>query len=120
MFTPPVAYSGLLWWMSSQPQALAPEVNDKVAHVLAYALLGALWARAWWFCTTDSVHRIAVTSIALAAGYGVVDELHQSFVPGRTASMADALADLVGAIGGTLIVLGAYSLTRAWARRRTP
>lgn len=117
MFTPPVVYSGVLWWFSSQPRMLGPEVDDKLAHVLAYALLGALWTRAWWFTTRQSMNQVAATSIALSAGYGVIDEVHQSFVPGRTASVADVLADGVGAISGTLLLLAIYAATRAWAGR---
>ncbi|MDH3980911.1 MAG: VanZ family protein, partial [Gammaproteobacteria bacterium] len=37
---------------------------------------------------------------ALTALYGVLDEFHQSFVPGRNADVLDVLADASGALLG--------------------
>ena len=36
-------------------------------------------------------------TLLIAAGYGVLDEFHQSFVPGRSPDVFDALADVLGA-----------------------
>lgn len=65
------------------------------AHILAY---GAL-ATAWW---TLLVRRLPPTylgavSWSLSVAYGVVDELHQSAVPGRTCSVMDLGSDAMGA-----------------------
>ncbi|HEY0707458.1 MAG TPA: VanZ family protein [Polyangia bacterium] len=40
---------------------------------------------------------------ALAVGFGVSDEFHQSFVPGRAVEALDVLADLVGGCLGALV-----------------
>jgi VanZ family protein len=70
---------------------------DKLLHAAAYALLGFLFFRAL------SAGRLAknrnlslILSIIFAGLYGLSDEIHQSFVPGRSAEAADALADLLG------------------------
>jgi hypothetical protein len=69
--------------------------SDKAHHVLAFAGLMAWFAVAtprgkWW-------------QVALALlGFGITIECAQSFVPYRSASAADVLADLAG------IVLGAW------------
>jgi VanZ family protein len=49
--------------------------------------------------------RLAVESVGAALVWGVVDELHQHFVPGRTADLADLAADTVGALVATVVLL---------------
>ena len=46
-------------------------------------------------------------SIAITVVYGILDELHQSFVPGRNSSAYDVIADAIGAVlyGGAYWVL---------------
>ena len=43
-------------------------------------------------------HRIACIGIAVAIGYGIVDEVHQLLVAHRVADMADLAADGFGAL----------------------
>ena len=79
---------------------------DKVLHFLGYALLGALFLRA--FYTTSINHRlklIFVLSVLFSALYGISDEIHQSFVPYRDASAMDALADFLGSAFGAGVLL---------------
>jgi VanZ family protein len=42
--------------------------------------------------------------LLLGGFYAVLDEIHQAFVPGRTADVYDALADVIG----VLIVVNIY------------
>jgi VanZ family protein len=42
-------------------------------------------------------------SVLLSSLYGVTDELHQAFVPGRVASIGDLVADSIGAFTGSYI-----------------
>lgn len=46
-----------------------------------------------------------------AGAYAALDEWHQSFVPGRSASISDFLLDLVG-IGGMLLILRIAALRK--------
>jgi VanZ family protein len=86
-------------------------LSDKTGHLAAYAALGALSIRAFAGGTWDGVvSRALVSGLALAAGYGVADEWHQSFVPDRTASAADWGADLAGALAAAIAA-------GWWARR---
>ena len=69
-----------------------------MVHFAAYAALAltlALWPKA------DSWNkhpvRTALIIITLTSIYGAVDELHQSYVPGRDASVFDWIADTLGA-----------------------
>ncbi len=51
---------------------------------------------------------VAVAAFGVAMAYGVLDEVHQSFITGRTASVADIGRD---AIGGFLVLLLAQTAT---------
>lgn len=74
---------------------------DKVLHVAVYALLGFLVFRAVSTGRLAKNLNLALLISALFTGlYGLSDEWHQSFVPGRSPEVADALADLIGGILG--------------------
>ncbi len=72
---------------------------DKLAHVVLYAVLGVLILRALGF-------RRAAFGLAIifSVAYGLFDELHQVFVPGRTPSLADLAADAVGSTIGVMLL----------------
>lgn len=67
----------------------------KAAHMGEFAILFVLVWRA--VCIHGAALRTALVSgVAVALGYAVSDEYHQSFVPGRTASARDVSFDLLG------------------------
>lgn len=119
LWGPVVAYMALIFWESSLPSAPLPGgVSDKVAHAGGYALLGALVGRAvaGGFPAPLDARRVLM-SIAIAGLYGASDEWHQSFVPGRTADVADLAADLAGASAAVLLVWACGILWPRLARR---
>ncbi len=59
----------------------------------------------------------AAWAFVLAAAYGVIDELHQAFVPGRTSSVDDALLDAFGAALPVLVIVVARMRGRSRERR---
>lgn len=82
---------------------LSTDATAVVGHVALFALLAAaVWTAlvAW---RVPRRPRLAVAFIA-TIGYGMVDELHQHFVPGRTASLPDLGVDAVAA-GTVLLIL---------------
>jgi len=84
---------------------------DKFIHTIEYYILGYLLMRV--FVTSPrSVFTGAPAVFAIVFGmlHAISDEWHQSFVPGRHASLYDVLFDIVG------IVLAA--VTYRFARRR--
>jgi VanZ family protein len=106
---PVIVYCALIFFQSSRP---APEsipaipYLDKLLHVGAYALLGVLFFRA--YRTTplkDYPARLALFSILSAGLYGISDEVHQYFVPSRSAEVMDAFADFLGSIFGAYVYL---------------
>jgi VanZ family protein len=100
LWLPPLLLAGAIFYASSRaiPEIIAPGPGvDKVAHFGVFALLGALCARAFLGMRV----RLAWLWGALAAAlYGVSDEIHQSFVPSRSAEVLDAVADAAGALAG--------------------
>ncbi len=75
-----------------------------VLAVLAYRLLAVhfRWRQRW----------LVVAAVAVAAGYGALDELHQAFVPGRTASSIDLGYDFLGAALALAAMVATFALIR--------
>jgi VanZ family protein len=73
----------------------------KLAHFTEYLILGLLTARALRDRRGWRLQH-AIMAFALASGYAVTDELHQHFVPGRTAAALDVGIDALGALAGQL------------------
>ena len=98
---PAVGYSALIFALSSfslDIEELRPVFTfDKLLHLVEYYILGYLLMRA--FITSD-VHFLAASPVAAAilvgSAYGLSDELHQVFVPGRDSSLLDFLFDAAG------------------------
>jgi hypothetical protein len=81
---------------------LAPELVSIAGHFTVYAVLAvSLW---WGLGIVDLPpgRRLAL-AFAGALLYGLSDEWHQSFVPGRDPSMLDILVDSIGALCGLAV-----------------
>jgi len=87
-----------IFFVSGLPIAPLPEeVSDKTGHFGAYAGLALLAVRAvGGGLPCRVVLRVAALAFVIAAGYGAFDELHQWFVPGRSADVFDWFADATG------------------------
>jgi VanZ family protein len=78
-------------------------------HFAVYAGLAVVTARATGKGFRHVSWRAVIGAIVIAALYGVSDEYHQLFVPGRTFDVLDMLADALGSIAGAGAV-GAWSI----------
>lgn len=70
---------------------------DKLAHMLAY---GTLAVTVLWYFGEKGVGRpwpTLMLTVLFCLLYGISDEFHQSFVPLRSVSTFDIVADTVGA-----------------------
>lgn len=105
-WAPPVLWAAVLFGLSqissvpSSPQFFFIP-SDKVVHFALYFTLGALLARSRRRSGSGVAHAALV---GIGAVYGLSDEWHQSFVPGRTSDAADWLADLAGVTVGYVLV----------------
>lgn len=80
-------------------------------HIAAYAGLGALTARATANGLRNVSWRAVLGAIVISSLYGVSDEYHQLFVPGRSFDALDMVADAIGSVAGASAV-GAWSIIR--------
>lgn len=102
-----LGWMALLFYLSSQPYLDVPSLvpdQDKFLHFGAYGVLGALILGALRPTPTGYGRAQALLASAVASLYGVSDEIHQLFVPGRDADVLDWLADTSGALVATLLL----------------
>jgi VanZ family protein len=93
----------VIFFLSHQPDIPLPQTvsfQDKILHLIAYGVLAAtvLWA----------IHPVRSPAacfgvVVFCLLYGISDEFHQSFIPGRSPSIYDVYADVLGAV---LVVAG--------------
>ncbi len=100
-----LGFMGLIYFMSSRPAVESvmffPHI-DKVYHFGAYGLMAALGCRAFSHLFSQSFWVIWCGAMA-ASLFGITDEFHQFFVPGRSSSVGDIFADVSGAWCGALL-----------------
>ncbi len=73
--------------------------QDKLFHFIVFGILAILMARSFKKSKLNFFNKYYhVLAILLTGIYGVIDEYHQYFVPGRFSTVGDWLADLLGAI----------------------
>ena len=104
---------GLIFFLSQQHSLPTPSLfpgQDKLFHGIMFGVLGAFYlgsmrkSRAGY-----SLPQAAIASLYVLA-YGVSDEIHQYFVPGRTTEYMDVAAD---AAGGLLVATIVYLIARS-------
>ncbi|MDM8517764.1 VanZ family protein [Desulfobacterales bacterium HSG16] len=78
--------------------------SDKFFHFFVYAGLGALFLRACCEGKAENCRNsFVILSILASSEYGLSDEIHQSFVPGRCADILDFGADAAGSLFGAIL-----------------
>jgi VanZ family protein len=104
---PVVLWAALIFALSSIPHlgtglGVWDTILRKGAHVVEYAIFGALLLRAL---------RRETPAFLLGVAYAITDEFHQRFVAGRHASPVDVAIDSTGVLIGVLVLQRA----RRWA-----
>lgn len=117
-FLPLILWMTIIFIFSAQSRLVTIENEAgekfvyKTAHMLAYAGLAWLW---WRALAPD--RQVSWSNLLLAFGlavlYGVTDEIHQRFVPGRHGHPADVFFDAAGAWAMILLIRRVKWL-RAW------
>jgi len=82
------------------------EISDKIKHFSAYSILAILLGLNMYFQEKwKSVSAFYLNYTFIICGlYGILDELHQLFVPHRSAEVLDWVADIGGTILGIILV----------------
>ena len=114
-FIPMVCIMGIIFYLSHQPGDFTPLPQfpgiDKLAHVIAYGCLaGAFLYSLQPFTHSKNPSVSAIVVVLFCIVWGISDEFHQSFIPGRFVSFWDIVSDGIGA----LLVVG------YWFMKGTP
>ncbi len=118
---PPLLWMTLIFYGSAQPTlpSLAHSLLDSLvkygAHFVEYAVLALLWYRALYARFPHP--RILPLALIVTVLYALSDELHQSFVPGRSATWQDLAVDALGAASALLLWNAAH---QRWRRGKAP
>lgn len=109
-----IAWMAVIFWLSGLRGSQVPGRFGSLGHFLGYLVLGILG----YMSLRSGRSRGAALALALllCSAYGVSDEFHQSFVPGRTPDVVDWGVDTLGAAVGAALAL----LMTKWAARRRP
>lgn len=97
---PAALWAAVLFYLSSRAWGdgvASLGIDDSVAHFLLYGVLGAALSYGRSGLSAAPGHWVFLTAGFL---YALSDEFHQGFVPGRTPSAGDLLADGAGLVAG--------------------
>ncbi|NOX08830.1 MAG: VanZ family protein [Gammaproteobacteria bacterium] len=97
-----ISWAATIFFMSGRAHIATPiifQAQDKLVHAIAYGALAFFLAGALqqWIKKDGTRFFTACLVVIL---YGISDEWHQYYTPGRHADIYDVIADAVGAILG--------------------
>jgi len=98
----------ILFIATTLPAERLPSLGftDKLDHFIGYFILAFLVNLMLMYQRKSKFlfERAPFATVVICLFYGVVDELHQLFIPGRSAETWDWVADALGTLTGVLIV----------------
>ena len=95
------------------PMDVALPISDKVIHGIVFGGLCAIISLGMRRSDRAvSWRTLIVLPVLFATAYGVSDEVHQSFVPGRSYEYGDMLADFLGACIAQLVLIANWWLVQ--------
>jgi VanZ family protein len=110
---PALLWAIIIFYFSAQ--SAAPQVSkqegtqlalQKLGHATEYAILAFLVHRALRRGHQFTPRNAALLAALIAGAYGISDEFHQLFVPGRYCMVSDMAID---AAGGVLAMIALYA-----------
>ena len=102
-----LVYAGIIYWESSKDTSFLslPYHTDKFVH---FSEFGLLCLTICWSLSSARIGIKGIYKIILAIGitslYGISDEFHQSFTPGREPKIRDVFFDTIGSFGSIYLV----------------
>jgi len=95
-----ILYAALIFILSASPSIAPPPgfvLEDKIYHFIEYGIFSFLLFLAFYHSRSEFLKKhFIVLSCIVGMGYGLSDEIHQSFVPGRSCEFLDFVADCLG------------------------
>lgn len=107
IYLPLIIHWVTIFILTSLPSEKLPsvEISDKFNHFIAFFVLAFFLNLTLKYQTKypSLKKNVLLITIIVAASYGLLDELHQLLVPGRSAEVLDWIADFAGALTGSLL-----------------
>lgn len=108
LWLPVLIHMGIIYYFSSQP-AGSPTLEGfpvpaALGHFVGYFILGGLLYRAFAGGVDRWYGYAAMMAVTVAVLYGIFDEIHQSFVPGRDSSVLDVLINAWGIVTAVAVI----------------
>jgi VanZ family protein len=114
-----VVYCSFIFYLSSLPGGSIGFLpfSDKIKHFFLYLVLGSIFA---YFLKNLKSNltwtMLGIITLFFTLIYGLSDEIHQLFVPGRAFDMTDLLADALGGTSGAFLILFLHEFSRTPGR----
>ena len=110
---PAIVYIALIFAISSIPGSIHGRIPfrifDKAAHLVEFAGLGLFLMVAFrGSMPRAGLRHVLLLVLAVGLAIGVLDELYQSFVPGRAVEFLDWVADTIGVVLGSALAMFHY------------
>ena len=114
---PAIFWMLFIYALSSVPGGNFPKIEvphfDKGGHFFEYSILGAFMLRGLMHSRPGTrMFKLSVLAVGLSILFGLSDEWHQSFTPGRSCDWGDAAWNAMAAIAGV------WFFTRLRRKRR--
>ena len=102
---PIIVHASFIFYLSSLKSLSVPSFGinfeDKLIHLIEYFIFGWLLVRALHFGKPIPVTtKVMVFTVIIGFLYGISDEIHQYFTPGRYFDLWDWVADAIGIVIG--------------------
>jgi VanZ family protein len=107
------------FYLSSQPtipQIPSFPFADKIVHFICFGGL-AFWVSFGCNLAGKSKKEIILPTIIVSL-YGILDEIHQSFTPGRSSTVSDWIADTLGGLLGSYVFFLVLKILRNSKNRK--
>lgn len=115
-----LAYCILLFVLTSLPQNAMQKSNniDKLYHIGAYGLLSIFVYLALFYQNKNQLLKKypASFTILFASLFGIVNEIHQLFIPTRSFNKFDLLANMVGIILTIILIKITSAINKLYKR----
>lgn len=113
----PFLYMALIWMLSSNPSdkyvtfSIADSIIKESLHLIEFAILYILLVL-FFLTERNLTKKTNVIAAILACLYGLLDEIHQYFVPSRSATLIDLIKDVTGVTVCYWIIYRGYFLRK--------
>ena len=107
---PLFAWVALIFGASSIPGVITDDVKipmdfDKLAHFFEYMVFAILFYRGLSYDSRRVNWIFFIVVVLTGGGIAGLDEMYQSYIPGRDSSFYDLVADFAGVVAGGLFAV---------------